>query len=145
LLLLSRAVFPFFKIFHSFFSPRPILTDGCEVDVTTGRHQCRRKLLALWERWKGKKELDTVAIRIVGTSHTSRILFLFHRERSCCAHTQLEFSIAASREFRYHIWCPSKSVTMLDALASQLALYIEPCCWWHHSSYYIHPLKQWHR
>jgi hypothetical protein len=50
-----------------------------------------------------------------------------------------------AREFRYHIWCPSKSVTMLDALASQLALYIEPCCWWHHSSYYIHPLKQWHR
>lgn len=83
---------------------------------------------------------------VLGTSHTSPILFLFRRERSCCAHTQLEFSIAASREFRYHIWCPSKSVTMLDALASQLmlALYIEPCCWWHHSSY-IHPLKQWHR
>lgn len=31
---------------------------------------------------KRKTELDTVAIRIVGTSHTSRILFLFRRERS---------------------------------------------------------------
>ncbi len=134
MLLLSRAVFPFFIIFHSFFFT-PAHLDGWLWSGRDDRSTSVPEKAAgvVSERSKGKKELDNVAIRIVETSHTSRILFLFRRERSWCAHTQLEFSIAA-REFRYHIWCPSKSVTMLDALASQLALalYIEPC---YHSSY----------
>ncbi|EFX71197.1 hypothetical protein DAPPUDRAFT_111959 [Daphnia pulex] len=83
---------------------------------------------------KEEKELDITvdAMRVVGTSHTSRILCFSFVEKGAaiCAHTQLEFSIAA-RELRYHIWCRSQSVTMLEALTRQstaLALYIEPCC-----------------
>lgn len=118
LLLLSRAVFPFFNI-PFFILPRPILTDGYEVDVTTGRHQCRRKLLALWERSKGKRvEHCYDESRVGDLTHVTNFVFVSSRKELLrshaigilnCSQQRVPLPYLVSQQKRYNVGCTRQS------------------------------------